>query len=451
MTATRYSLRWRLVVRLAVMQAVVVLLVVAVLLVELWRAGWIPDAGVMPAIEDSIQYEGTDLIVEPSAGLRDLRSQYRDLWFVVEDGHGNSAVYGAAPGQYTHRHRLEAPEGFGHIQIDGAGGRAPDAYFNRIERNGETLSVIAGIKGRANFSALVRTLAGVTLVFTLPLVVLITLMLVLATTVIVQGAFHPLRMIADQARRITITDRGVRLTPHVGPVEIAPLIQAINDALDRLDDGYARRARFLADAAHELRTPVAIIQTRLDGLPRNTELQPLRRDVARLAGMAEQMLDLQRIEAAPASFRTVDLATLARNVAADLAPYVKANDGDLSLEIEAAGTRVQGDSAALERAVANLVHNALEHGGPTIVIHVLSHAIEVWDDGPGIPEEDRERVFEPFFRRIARSTGSGLGLSLVQQIARVHGGRASAHVAPGGGTIMRVTFPAEAREPKTLV
>jgi two-component system sensor histidine kinase TctE len=126
-----------------------------------------------------------------------------------------------------------------------------------------------------------------------------------------------------------------------------------------------------------------------------------------------------------------------RRVAGDLAPLLIASGRTIEVRID--GTRLlRGDAGAIGRVVTTLVQNAIEHGGSHVTVRVLGSAFEVEDDGPGIPSEDRERVFEPFHRLQPRSTGTGLGLNLVQQVVERHGGHVSILDAPGGGTRVRV-------------
>jgi signal transduction histidine kinase len=160
--------------------------------------------------------------------------------------------------------------------------------------------------------------------------------------------------------------------------------------------------------------------------------------VARLSNLAEQMLDIQRLDAEKTNER-VDLGVLARRVAADLAPLLIASAHAIEVQIEDASS-LRGDAGAIERAMTNLVQNAIEHGGHHVILRVTGSGFEVEDDGPGIPFEERDRVFEPFHRLRPRSTGSGLGLNLVQQIIERHDGRVSILSAPGGGTIVRAEF-----------
>src|SRR5215475_4936880 len=110
------------------------------------------------------------------------------------------------------------------------------------------------------------------------------------------------------------------MRPRHIPLEVAPLVTAVNEALARLDEGYSRHKRFVADAAHELRTPIAILNTRLEALQDGPDKTRLLEDTARLATLAEQLLDIQRLDQCRDPFSRVDLAIIAQNVAADLAP-----------------------------------------------------------------------------------------------------------------------------------
>ncbi len=219
------------------------------------------------------------------------------------------------------------------------------------------------------------------------------------------------------------------------PSEILPLVRAVNEVLQRLDEQYERQRRFIASAAHELRTPIAILRIKVDAA-NEPATRRLGNDVARLANLAEQLLDLQGLDAARHD-EVINLASLVRRVAGDLAPLLIASDRTIEVIIEEARP-TRGDIGAIERVVTNLVQNAIEHGGRHVTIRVLGSVFEVEDDGPGIPPDERERVFEPFHRLRPRSTGTGLGLNLVQQVIERHRGHVSILGDPGGGTIVRV-------------
>jgi signal transduction histidine kinase len=273
----------------------------------------------------------------------------------------------------------------------------------------------------------------------IPVLSLLAVITVVVTPLIIRRAFRRLSIAARQAGRIDIDRRGARLSPEGLPAEVVPLVESMNGALRRLDEGYDRQQRFIVDAAHELRTPIAILQAKIEASADIPLASRLQRDVARLATLAEQLLDLQRLERIAPLRDGVDLGHIARGVAADIAPLVITGGGDLEVA-DLGGRPVRGDPAAIERVLANLIQNAVDHGGRNVTLRIEGASIEVEDDGPGIPQGERDRVFDPFHRLRARGTGSGLGLNLVRQVMTLHGGAALALEAPAGGTIMRLEF-----------
>jgi signal transduction histidine kinase len=284
----------------------------------------------------------------------------------------------------------------------------------------------------------------VILIYAGPLVVLMALATMIATPIVIRRALEGLQATAGEAAQININQRGARLSAERVPEEVRPLVNAVNDALGRLDDGYERQSRFLTDAAHELRTPIAILNTRLESFPASPENARLMEDVARLSILAEQLLDLERLKRGSYQFAPVDLVRLGERVAANLAPLAIAGGYKLSLEVQENPVVVMGDQSALERAVVNLVQNAIEHGGHrgTITLSVQSRGVvEVTDEGPGISVEDRERIFEPFHRLETRDRGVGLGLNLVREIAELHKGSIVVLDGGKGGARFRMSLP----------
>jgi signal transduction histidine kinase len=221
-------------------------------------------------------------------------------------------------------------------------------------------------------------------------------------------------------------------------------VRAVNAALQRLDDGMERRQRFLADAAHELRTPIAILQTRIELLPDDAQRSRLMLDVARLANLANQLLDLQRLDADSTSFHPVNLVDLAAQVTADMAPLAIAAGDEISFDAEVDSVTVAGDPASLSRAIVNLVQNAIIHGGRKTTIQVAvgrDGSLRVSDTGSGIPEQHRQAIFEPFNRIVPLDQGAGLGLNLVKDIVLRHNGQVTVGDAPGGGALFEISLP----------
>lgn len=247
----------------------------------------------------------------------------------------------------------------------------------------------------------------------------------LALPILVGRALSGIKLTINRAASIDANSLGMRLSRDDVILELQPLVDAFNAALGCIDEDVSQRRRFFATAAHELRTPIAILQTRLEASPAGPERDRLLLDVGRLAQTAEQLLDMQRFSAIQ-SWGDVDLVELCRIVVADSAPIAISAGYELGFEAENPSLFVRGDRESLQRAVVNLVRDAIEHGGGcgNIRVEVKSDgAIDVADDGPGVSNEERDKVFEPFYRTKPKSTGAGLGLSIVRQIAQTHKGQ----------------------------
>jgi signal transduction histidine kinase len=228
-----------------------------------------------------------------------------------------------------------------------------------------------------------------------------------------------------------------------GKDEIAALAASFNSSAARIDELVRSHKMLLANCSHELRTPLTRINMALAML--GDDIDPAKRallkaDIAELDQLIEEILLASRLDAvrAPERAEEVDLLALAAEEAA--------RDG---IEVEGSAVSVRGDATLLRRMIRNLIDNARRHGGdaaPEVAVSRSDgHAtLSVRDHGPGIPDSERERVFEPFYRRIGSSEsgrGSGLGLALVRQIARHHGGDVACRAAQGGGSLFTVTLP----------
>lgn len=444
------SLKWRLVWRLVVLQGAMLALLLILAIGTLWITGHLADEPDEDAVVDAVQValardaDGR-LVLRPTADMERLRRDNAGLWFIVRDRQGQMLSEGRIPAEFSHigdalDHISQARLGW---QIGDEPG-LPTARVKRVDTAAGNVQIISGSAGRLMLRKLVLGASILFLSAILPNLVLMTIATVIATSMVVRRALAGLGQAAAEAANIDIEKRGARLTVGNVPAEVAPLVRAVNDALGRLDEGYERHKRFLVDAAHELRTPIAILQTRLEALPPGADKTRLLEDMARLANLAEQLLDLQRLSRCTAHFGPVDLVRVARRVATDLAPLAIGAGYELAFDSEAGKVMVNGDQMALERALTNLVQNAIQHGGRrgTIGITVAADgSIEVADEGDGVPADQRERIFEPFHRLTPLDRGAGLGLNLVREIATIHGGRITVFDRPGGGACFRLTVP----------
>jgi signal transduction histidine kinase len=230
------------------------------------------------------------------------------------------------------------------------------------------------------------------------------------------------------------------------PQEVVPLVRAVNQALDRLEEGFRGQREFTADAAHELRTPLAILRTQIDMIADRELAKSLRDDIESMSRLVNQLLDIAELETFVISEGEIaDLTTIATDVAAYIAPLALSQHRTVAVTGARHPVPVRGNADTLCRAVRNLVENALAHTAPgtTVEISVASAGeLRVADRGPGVPSAEREQIFQRFWRRDRRRVGSaGLGLAIVKRIAEMHGATVSVADRQGGGAIFTIRFP----------
>ena len=274
----------------------------------------------------------------------------------------------------------------------------------------------------------------------------ILLLLLTIDIVIFRRALRPLVQASDNAGKISPTRTDVRLPVSEIPKEILPLVQAVNQALDRLEQGFRVQREFTADAAHELRTPLAILRTRIDTLADQTGVEALRQDIAGMSRIVSQLLDIAELEGFVLDpSERADLRSVCAEVAEFIAPLALAQRKTIALSGAEGPVWIKGNPDTVSQAVRNLAENAISHTpeGTTVEIVVQDNgSVSVVDQGPGIPEEERELVFRRFWRRDRRRAGSaGLGLSIVQRIVEAHAGTVRVGSGPlGGGAQFSLSF-----------
>jgi signal transduction histidine kinase len=263
----------------------------------------------------------------------------------------------------------------------------------------------------------------------------------------IRNSLAPLAAVARQAASITPSETHHRLTQEGLPRELEPLVAAVNGAIDRLDEGFRRQREFTADAAHELRTPLAILAAHLENLgDGGATAVTLREDVARMGRLVGQLLSVAQLEAlAVAPDEVADLHALARDVAESMAPLAVQQGKEIAVVGADAPIRIRGNGESLRQAIRNLAENAVQHTpeGTVVEIEVTAEpAIRVSDRGPGVPADLRERVTQRFWRADrSNGDGSGLGLAIVKRIADAHGGEFEIDDAPGGGALFTLRLP----------
>lgn len=245
-------------------------------------------------------------------------------------------------------------------------------------------------------------------------------------------------------------------TPGDSPRELQPALYAINTLISRLAAAQQQQQRFVANAAHQLRTPLAAMQVRLEIALRehnpaalHTALNAVLEDLGRLHHLTHQILMLNRSEAGDSGvleLRQLDLAELCRDTLEHHADHAIAQGADLGYEGPDQGVLVRGEAQLLRELISNLIDNALRYGRRdgriTLSLQASPTTLLIDDDGPGIPEAEREHVVERFYRYDQQGDGCGLGLSIVVEIAERHGASFRIGKAPSGGARIELRFPA---------
>ncbi|GHF42388.1 ATP-binding protein [Streptomyces sp. NRRL_ISP-5395] len=324
-----------------------------------------------------------------------------------------------------------------------------DYRFAAVEAttpDGVTLTVYAGAPLAAEQEA-VNTVRGAMLTG-LPLLLVVVAGV---TWLVTRRALRPVEGIRREMAAITASEDLARRVPEPGSRdEIAALARTTNETLTVLEASVERQRRFVADASHELRSPIASLRTQLEVAEAHPELLDLPgavADTVRLQVLAADLLLLARLDAGekPGS-ATVELGALVRE-------EVSQRAGDrfaVRVEVPEGGAfEVNGSRGQLSRVIGNLLDNAQRHAEGSVAVSVAADGhgvrVEVRDDGAGVPEEERERIFERFVRlddaRSRDDGGAGLGLAIARDVASRHGGTLTVHRAAEGGAAFRLWLP----------
>ncbi|HYE46511.1 MAG TPA: HAMP domain-containing sensor histidine kinase [Caulobacter sp.] len=377
----------------------------------------------------------------PDGAFASLAGRNPSLWLIVQ-GEDRSLVVGSPPPVALRLFGIAGAGAPGNTAGDGLGVLLSDAVVEQDDIAGHPVLVAAGgvdpdtitsmdVLQTFHLAPAIAVFGGLGLLGAIALLVAIPLL------------SRAIRPIVEEATSIHPQDVGRRLDEDRAPIELLPLARAFNGALDRLEVELGRRKRLISNVAHELRTPLAVLSLRVDTLVcPDHEREGLRTAVDRVTRLVEQMLDLERLSLPSGPRVAVNLTELTQEVISSLAPLAVDAGYDLSLEAPEAPVIVSGERQAVERAVTNLVRNAILHGGGRGVISVVLGEgwLEVADEGPGVPPDLEPRLFDAFARGPGEALGSGLGLHLTREIMRGLGGEVQWR-RDASRTIFRLRFP----------
>jgi signal transduction histidine kinase len=260
--------------------------------------------------------------------------------------------------------------------------------------------------------------------------------------VIIRRALHPVVRASRIASAIDPKRTDLRLPLAGLPRELLPLIVAVNEALDRLEKGMRLQQEFTADAAHELRTPLAVLRARVDSLPEQKGLGALKSDIDVMSHVVSQLLEIAELENAGLRIDDrVDLYTVAADVVSMVAGVAIAQGKEVALT--GGPVLVRGNEAMIFRAIRNLADNAIKHteSGSEVIVEVREDGtVRVLDKGPGVPQAERALMVRRFWRARRDQDGAGLGLSIVSRIAELHGAKLGISDRDGGGAVFSLSF-----------
>jgi signal transduction histidine kinase len=447
------SLQVRLAVRLAVLYVAAAAIAVGVLLYQAYdTAGSLNDRELSLRAEDLGRAMVADSAGEPRLELPSkLASAYaaapEDDLFAIRDTHGR--LVAASPAEFGDRVSKWPPatDEPSYFRLSGAGSEdfGSETYYGlSIALQTAAGPMWISVARTEGSDALIRSVLREFIsdaIWVSPLLMLATLAIGIFA---IRNGLKPVREISRMAASIGPDATSVRLPEQNLPTEIMPLVHSINHALDRLEKGFAVQREFTANAAHELRTPLAIITSALETMDGNGELGKLRTDVARMNRLVEQLLRVARLDAIALEFGTVDLSKVASSAVAAMAPWAIAQRKTIAFVGTERPVNVKANAHALEDALRNLIENAVAHApaGTEVTVTVdRAGRIEVADRGSGVPRKDRENIFKRFWRGAGeKKEGAGLGLAIVNEIMRAHRGNVSVADNPGGGARFTLSF-----------
>jgi signal transduction histidine kinase len=382
---------------------------------------------------------GRGLIIR-STGIEELISHSPSLWYVVS--------YNNLMSEFGRERRPGLPFSLpyaGPIGVSVLNTLEPKSYFCLavVRRDMSKLVMMVG-GAQVHFGQIAES-------FVLRNLFPIILLAVAFASIVAAGAFLSARFVTRSIERVTslalaIEPRASQASISLDkvPVELKPLVSALNRAFDEINEYIQRQRRFLGNAAHQLRTPLTLLRAKIEDVTEPALKAELVRDVRRLTSLVSAMLDLARLQNHTIEKRPIDLGALTREVLADFSPSALDAGIELSLEqVPRGSVVVLGVEAAVRSALANLVGNALIHarGAARIVANLACGSVSISDDGAGISPISQLNTIEPFQTGGTAKEGHGLGLSIIQEIMTAHAGTLTITSTPGRGTTACLRFP----------
>lgn len=394
------------------------------------------------AIRKSVQSDGAGgFRLVPTPELERYKAQFPTLWYLVSDGR-TTVSHGAVPPRVrTGATVWDQPQSMSGYALNGS--TMGLSRLGVVDADQDP-TIIIEVGGAAySSSQLTRAILVDLDMTTIPLLVVLFATILLTVLVVPVMIARPVRRVARTAELIDGSREGVRLPESGPPAELRPLVSAFNRALDRIDIATAEQRRFLSNAAHELRTPLARVRTRLERVGDGQLRAELVADVQDLSATVTMLLQLARLAGEPTALVRIDLVDVGMRALAQDAPMAIAAGLEVEFRNEGRPIPVIGSAQAITIALSNLIRNAVQHGakGGRIIIDVQRPGrIAVIDEGEGIA--CTAAAAEPLTSVArARNSGTGLGLTIVAQVAALHKAKVSIEETPGGGTTVALIFP----------
>lgn len=401
--------------------------------------GAVPSAWYPQEISKSVTVDHNGkAAIDPTPALKTVMDEWPTSWFVIRLADGSTLRHGEMPIDIAENAAFLTS--FRSVELRG--------YVDAPDRQAtiDTMSTAAGeatvLAGGVSMSLYQLVFVVGQITIGVPALILLVVTLV-GVPWVTKWSLRSLRQLTERLNRIDIEARRGVVDERGLPGELLRVVREINLALNRLDAGFEKTERFFINAAHELRTPIAIVQVRADSLPQSDEKLHILRSIKRLTAITNQLLDMERYRQNTPISQDIELTHLLSKVVADLAPFAISEGYDISFDTNVFKVSMEGDSEALDRAFSNLVRNAIQYGGGRGDIAVRVEAdgsVVISDQGVGIAKELHSRIFEPFYRVNPHGSGAGLGLSMVSEIIEKHGGVIELGSSPGHGSVFAIRW-----------